>query len=374
VKTVPASAPNVDSSFFRLFRRSRYSRCDIDDLAAKQNRRELFAVAAVAFVIKHDPQFAKDFLTRVAGVPQEALRNNFVVQPQAEDHADLLICDHTAQRHYIVEFKVHAPPEDKQLPITAKFWRPRLGYGWQMIQRCQPHGAESVAYTLLSKHVEFEDSRRNGFEFRSRTWKELIPTDCTSESSLVKDLLDTLGDFGIPALRLRNVRNMKNAQYVKGTFQIHELLEAVLSEFGHPSLEVSSDDTYTWCGMSLLRLKNEDRVLRAWVGHNWARFGWIGYLIPKDPPDQPELSVWLYFDRTRAKHRDISIRQLKKVLPTQRVRAAPKETDLLVTEAADKVSDEREWFSHVLDMVLRQSVPDSFRRQKRKGFASRVSL
>ena len=67
-KATSKSIVNVDSSFSRLFRQSRYA-ADDEIQSTRQNRRELFAVAAVVFVAKHDKRFARDLLVRVAGVP-----------------------------------------------------------------------------------------------------------------------------------------------------------------------------------------------------------------------------------------------------------------------------------------------------------------
>jgi len=54
---------NSDVSFLTLFQRSRYAReVDTQDLGSRSNRKEVFAVAMVAFAFKYDPAFAAHFL------------------------------------------------------------------------------------------------------------------------------------------------------------------------------------------------------------------------------------------------------------------------------------------------------------------------
>lgn len=67
-------------SFAALYRQSRYSRADDDpQQATRQNRRELFAVASVAFVMKHDPAFRQVFLKQVFLVENNSLAATFLV-------------------------------------------------------------------------------------------------------------------------------------------------------------------------------------------------------------------------------------------------------------------------------------------------------
>lgn len=337
----------VDSSFCHLFRQSRFAR-DFEDDASKprHNRRELFAVAAVAFVVKHDPIFAQDFLLRVAGVPKADLKHNFEISPQADHCADLLVKDCTSGQGYVVEFKVHAPIEDKQSPDKDEFGR-SSGYGSRIRKR---FGGMTKTYTILSTHQGLSDRMSGGIFCRERGWKELIPVD-GKERPIVKDLLDSLGDFGIPVLRLRNISNMKNSNHVLGAIQISELLETVLTEFRASTLETGADEIYRWCGMSLAVRKGQYRDLRRWLGHKWRNIGWVGYLLPKGA-GEPELSVWLYFGRKQSVRRDRTIEVLRRRLPDKNVRAFEKGMDVVVSESARRVKVEKEWFSSVLNSVL----------------------
>ena len=346
----------VESSFARLFRQSRYARSlENENSLTKQNRRELFAVAAVSFVAKHDPGFAQELLARVAGVPKRDLAHVFKIKPQAHACADLLIIDEVNRRHYIIEFKVHAPTDKKQSPGAKAFTGAR-GYCSQMKQRFGDVTGENLTYTFLAKNSEFEDKVVNGVACRARTWKELIPAN-GKERDLVPDLLDSLGEFGIPVLQLRNVRSMKNSRYAEGAFKIHELLQSVLTDFRASAIDIGSDETYRWCGMYLTARKRQHLRLRRWLGHDWNQIGWIGYSLPR-MTGKPELSVWLTFEPKHSRQREETIQLLRRKLPGKTVKAET-EYDLVVSEAAERIRDEKEWFSNTLRIVLENSVPTS---------------
>jgi hypothetical protein len=353
----------VDSSFSRLFRQSRYARdTEAEQGQPRQNRRELFAVAAVSFVMKHDTKFASQFLSRVASVPVKDLHHEFQITPQAAACADLVIRDNTNNKHYIVEFKVHSPTEEKQSPATRVFTSAR-GYCAQMKKRFANLNGRGLTYTVLSKQTEFDDSIVSGVRCRARTWKELIPQN-QKESGLVPDLLDSLGNFGIPALRLRNIRYMKNSNDAQGAVEIYELLQSILTEFRPSRMEFGSDETYRWCGMPLEPRKNQYRNLRKWLGHQWNQIGWIGYEVSKGTK-KPYLSIWLYFEPEHVRNCDQSIQILKKKLPRKDLERSDVDCDLIVSEPAQRVANDKEWFTHTLHAVLETSVPPSLRSTTR---------
>jgi hypothetical protein len=355
----------VESSFSRLFRQSRYARgLEDENSLTKQNRRELFAVAAVSFVAKHEPVFARELLARVAGVPRQDLAHSFKIKPQAHACADLLIIDEVNRRHYVVEFKVHAPTDKKQSP-GAKAFAGARGYCSQMKQRFGDVTGQNLTYTLLAKNAEFDDKLVDGVACRARTWKELIPAN-GKDTVLVADLLDSLGEFGIPVLQLRNVRSMKNSRDAEGAFKIHQLLQSILTDFRSSALDIGSDETYRWwCGMNLTARKGQHPRLRRWLGHDWSYIGWIGYLFTRTT-GKPELSVWLFFEPKHSRQREETIQLLRRKLPGKTVKPYETENDLIVLEAAERIRDEKEWFRKTLQNVLENAVPTSVRDKPHK--------
>jgi len=280
--------------------------------------------------------------------------HDFDIEPQKAHCADLLIHDKTNKKHYIVEFKVDAPTEEKQSPATPVFTSAR-GYCVQMKKRFPSLNGRGLTYTVLSKQREFDDKLVSGVNCRDRTWKELIPEN-HKETSLVADLLDSLGNFGISVLRLRNIRSMRNAQHAQGAFDIYELLQSILTDFRPCSMDIGSDETYRWFGMPIRLREKQHQSLQKWLGREWSTIGWIGYQLPK-ASRKPELAVWLYFEKGQEQHRDDSIQLLKKKLPRKKIEAFYT-GDLVVSEPAARVADEKEWFTRTLQIVLGNSFPD----------------
>jgi hypothetical protein len=340
---------NIDSSFLRLFRQSRYA-ADDESRLPRQNRRELFAVAAVAFAAKHDQAFARDFLVRVAGVPRFDLEHDFKLEPQKAYCADLAITDQTSKERYVVEFKISAPVMEKQHSRSKMFDKPG-GYGRAFRERLS---GVSV-YTTVAQQRDFDDFAKSGLRHRARTWRELIPAN-GKEGQLLEDLLDSLGELGISVLRLRKIKHMKNAKHALTTVNIQDLLRSILDEFKKAPLDVDSDDIYNWVGMYVRPRPKQHSELRKWLGHNWSHVAWIGYLLPKNN-DKPELSVWLSFQDKLIARRDESIRALRKVIRGAHIEASPKFNDLIVKVTASHVRDERKWFSDTLETVLQCAKP-----------------
>ena len=346
----------VDSSFLRLFRQSRYAAND-ESQSPRQNRRELFSVAAVAFTAKHDRRFAQDFLVRLAGVPRSDLNHKFKFEPQKDFCADLAITDEASERRYVVEFKVGARVMEKQNSRSKMFDKPG-GYGRAFSDRLS---GVSV-YTTLAQQRDFDDFTKGGLRRRARTWRELIPAN-GKEGHLLEDLLDSLGELGISVLRVRKVKDMKNANHAIITVNIHDLLRSILDEFRNLRLDVGSDEVYDYVGMNLRPRAKQHSDLRKWLGHNWPDIGWVGYLLPK-ASKKAELSVWLYFEARHGQQREASIQVLKRKLRGKTVKAAGA-NDLIVSEAADRVANEKEWFTETLEIVLKNSVATLSRARKR---------
>jgi hypothetical protein len=343
-----------------LFCQSRYSALG-EDQSTRLDRRELFVVAAVCFVAKHDSVFARDFLERVAGVPPADLDHDFDFKPQKAFCADLLVTDAVTGDSYVVEFKVGASLMQKQRADDPCFDE-RGGYGEQ-IRTLFPR---TKTYTVLAQQTEFVDATTDHLCRRSRTWKELIPIG-RSESPLETDLLNSLGEIGIPVLRLRHAGRMKNAPHAAAAIRIHELLSIVVADgFRIRPLDVGSDDSYEWVGMFLWPPPRKHAALREWLGPSGDYIGWIGYLMPK--PDRPtRLSVWLIFDPQNATRRSETIASLKSVLGGCLIEAAPTTDEVVISTDAADVASEQEWFSATLSTVLTNTVPSQRRRSNRRN-------
>src|SRR5580658_3789535 len=107
----------LDPSFYRLYRRSRYSRSeDNQDTGSKQHQKEMFAVAAVALVLEHDEEFRDHFFDKICGFTVLPGQPRPRIEVQPHDHSDLAIKDDANSSVFIVEFKVGAELKPYQDP------------------------------------------------------------------------------------------------------------------------------------------------------------------------------------------------------------------------------------------------------------------
>jgi hypothetical protein len=139
------------------------------------------------------------------------------------------------------------------------------------------------------------------------------------------------------------------------TFTI--FFDFILEKFKKAPLGVERDEIYEWAiGMYIRPRAKQHSELKRWLGQDWGYIGWIGYLLPKDSK-QPELSIWLSFAEKLTTRLDQTIRTLRKVINQGQVGPSRVYNDLIVKKTASDVSDEKEWFSETLDLVLQHAIP-----------------
>ena len=212
-------------SLLGLYRRSRYARDDENETLL--NRRELFAVAAVALTAKCDEAFRKHFLQGVCrldwtdgGGPEE-----FEIQVQFHDFD--LVVSHKASRSIVVfEFKgFGAVLEHRQDPTNEKYFLDEpTGYGGRILAQ---NGYVRKTYILLDQFApEFGEKRyerkQGALLCRACAWGDLLP-DSERPSALWLDLLETLGQLGISTLKNSELEKMKNAHLLSRLFRCIQL-------------------------------------------------------------------------------------------------------------------------------------------------------
>ena len=158
----------AEPSFSYLYRRSRYFRDDNETSGSRQNRREVFAVAAVAFTLKHDPRFCRHFFRVVCGFPDWPDQPPPKIELQPHDHSDLAIKDSLNASLVIVEFKMGANLEEKQNPKYQKVFFGAGGYGNLILDEHDYRDFSRKTYIVLNDLKDFEDGERRGLQFRAR--------------------------------------------------------------------------------------------------------------------------------------------------------------------------------------------------------------
>jgi hypothetical protein len=333
-----------EPSFYTLYRRSHYIREDRDGRASTslQNRRELYAVAAVAFAIKYDPQFREHLLGTVCGLPTPTdTLSTLEVQPF--HHSDFVIKNATGCWLSVFEFKVGDKLKPKQNPGNKKFFA-EDGYGQRILDEPTYRDFERKMYVVIDDGGTFADGIQKGLEYKSRTWADLNPPTGVA-TEMWSDLLRSLGEIGISAFQLTKLRNMNNATYTQQAVAMHQTLSAIASKlkFGASgSMEINMEGEEAWYGRNipLDRLLNHI-MLHAIAGTKSS--GWFGY---QSGPNHWELAIWIYCDSEESAFK---LSQFMNVLfakgPSGRIDVKGK--DVSFTSDLQPQPGDSEWFEAV---------------------------
>ncbi|PWU13318.1 MAG: hypothetical protein C5B50_19600 [Verrucomicrobia bacterium] len=348
---------NTDPSLFCLYQRSRFVRDgESEQGSSHQNRREVFAVAAVALTLKHDLAFRSHFLDRVCGwkwTPDQ-LTPKFEVQPH--DHSDLAVKDGLNAALCVIEFKVDAPLELKQDPSHVSFLG-KQGYGTLITGEEDYLAFPSKTYVVLGEFPELSvEIKLEKLTCRGRTWSDLWPA--THEPrGLWMDLLDTLGQLGIATLQGRQLSKKMNSKFASNVYEMHATLRAIASQAlrlprAPVADDIDMDGDEFWHG---LKIPNANlpkfKTLLQIVKPEGDKLGWFGYQAGKSRPAkkaQSEIALWLYCgskEAARATRR--FVQQRLQGIPGNCDEPSPEENAIAFDSGGDPEMGDKEWFEAV---------------------------
>jgi hypothetical protein len=220
-----------------LYRRGKYSPSkllDQDDKKQERKRLEEFAVAALAFTMKHDRKFKCHFLKKICGADMVGNSDDYEIHVQPHDF-DLTLENKKKSEVIVLEIKVGARLEDHQeFNKTEKFFESNLhpkGYGYQIDTF---YGHRNKYYvTLIQSDFSDKYGQTNGqivgkcIRCSSRTWLDLLLPE-KDMSSLVKDLFDCLAEsMGIDELKGRLFMNKNLAEHTQAAIEMKGVLDSV---------------------------------------------------------------------------------------------------------------------------------------------------
>lgn len=349
---------STQPSFGTLFQQSRYTRTNTDGKAVtRQNRQELFAVAGVAFLIKHDESFRRTFLRSICGVAEADLDRQFEVEVQPASHADLRLRCAETKALYIVEFKLGAFLQPKQNPAQPDaFFEPDRGYGWAILNAAEYSKDEHRTYVVLQNWRTFEDGQKDGIRVLSRAWKDLIVAQ-SEERPLTRDLLDTLGGWGIATLKFRHTTHMKKAKHTQDAADLFQIVTVIAEEIGikpHKfDFDVQSGDANDgYFGLNIPFGLPHFSKLEKCAGHGDENLGWFGYSSGDD--GAPTLDAWIYCKPSKATETP----QTKTLEYVQKRLGAEFAGSVLASEGqvrisinGEAVTDDKQWFATVFDAL-----------------------
>jgi hypothetical protein len=257
-------------SFYQLFRRSKYSRFNFDTApGAERNRRELFAVAALGFVLKHETAFRTEFLKKICGEPNE---KGFLILCEEFHCADLILCQKSRGVFYVLEAKIKAKLAKKQNPDRPEFIK---GYA-SSLKKCFP-GAK-LTYIVLHEGMDLSrGSSVGGIHCQWLSWGNLCAL--LPESPLVSDLFDSLGALQISGFQLRQFKNKRMGPKTKSAADLFVFITAIAKELRIPQnkieFDVGNNAESPYFGFNIKPSQIRFRRIREKTKRGIS--GWIGY-------------------------------------------------------------------------------------------------
>jgi hypothetical protein len=302
----------MDASFNALFKRACYYRS-----ATKKKRRkeecERFAVASLAFCIKHDNVFAIEFLRCASDFSlQPSVNLDIEIEPR-RNGPDLLIRSLEQQVCIVIEAKIWAPVEDTQDYTKEAFKGEKpLGYGHWITTDPLTSGHPEVIYLLLVAANQ-RDPRSLAFDgrkihCRSLRWQDLpYSASCTR---LPADLRRCLADFGVPGLASERTQGMKINAHVREGAKAWEVVTSTCEELDFSVEKLRPDISYekldVWCFGWYLEPPSQARHKKGLHGQLDKLLGggidgmlvWQGF--EEAQPDGAAIAVWIHC-KTEAK-------------------------------------------------------------------------
>ena len=285
------------SFFYQLYRRSRYSSPEIDTgtpAGSRHQQSEVFAVAALGFVLRYEPKFLDYFLREVCHIPKVASAQRYEIRCQDGNQSDLAIVN-PGQQVIVVEAKIQAFLESHQNPTLPEFHLAPKGYGVQ-INANYPNEPERF-YLVLGKElssIQRGNAKCFSPEFLGfKQWGEL--EGMKDQSGLIGDFLDCLGHLGIPELQLRSFKSMKLQQSTEAAATIFSLLDGLAKHFKlaarNDRWDVQADSKGKFIGISIPPGGVFGELSKC-VGSTAQKIGWFGYESPLN--GEPRITVWFY--------------------------------------------------------------------------------
>ena len=364
-----------EPSLFRLFSRSRYRTIlpgggdsEVPAETELRSERERFATAAVAFCLKHSPEFRQHFwrtICRTVGDSPEAPELIVALEPPA--WADLrLIAEAPSRTVWVIEFKLDAELADKQDPTKPNaFCEPRVGYG-ALFSASELPGTDR-RYVILGSRRLFSDHvvaadlggvTDQGIRWQARRWRDLAEK-CSSPDSLTSDLFSSLGQLGIGAFRMKEIKSLVVAGDFRPAADAWDVLVAVGSEAGcgfrsdYWKIAVEKpDESHFSVGAYLkppppkMPTSKLHRRLAEAVGGSDNGLAWVGYEAGPTIANGPRRSIWFYCG-TQVQADSLRLRLFGKA-KTGEPDADGGGLNVIATDVPGETLKDLEWFSSVL--------------------------
>lgn len=322
-------------SLFGIYKQTRaQEKEDPKNPQRKQQQRERVAVAIVALVLQHDPDFRTAFLQKICefGI---ITPEDWGVSLEISGCGDMSLDSHGAIA--ICEFKIDSPLKDIQCPDFKGGYRDNIDRLYSQIPERR--------YIIVQKKPAQQSSNRALF----KDWHDILAATRSSTSSWVRDLSESLAMLDIPAFSYERTSQMKLVQNAIPAAHVHALLKNIAdgkfrfkTQVDASGVDAADEDSYF--GFSVLT--RGLAYIKTQLDNNQNQLAFYGY-------EGKKLSVWFY---TGAKATAIIKEKLEKLWPHN---VLVEETNVGVRIDSDQVTSDQDFFEKSLSLVFRPDNSDT---------------
>jgi len=340
---------------------------DSKEAKAIRKEPERFAVAALAFCLRHDEGFRKHFWEKVCRVPDDPempliTADDIGVEPPR--WADLSLTSHNRRFKWVIEVKAGALLEPKQDPTKREFEMEGDGYG-ALFRKAEANLSTRMRYIVLGANPPPEipvGLKKLGISVQQRKWADLLKD--IKRKGIVKDLIDTFAELRIGEFYMEKAKAIIVDSGLSGVGKAYQVLEAVCEQldirwtcrlFG-----AEAKDEEEVAGDVGIYLRNKGRPSKMHLKlqnvtrkDRWC-LGWFGYTY--DPKDRVTRQVEFYLNDKGPQK--VLQRRLKSKFPKARLEQWPDgqgrdEYAVIVTSCSGRSPKDFDWFESVFRQAVR---------------------
>lgn len=352
-------------SFYRLFRRSCYvcgpNNADAAEAAVKREERERFAVASLAFCLKHSEPFRRHFWTTICRSKddQETMpplgADSIELEPRR--WSDLRIVHEEGNRRFVwvVEAKAGARLDPRQDPSKSAF-RKDGGYGKLLVKA--ENGRETrLRYVILGhdRSIKMPETVM-GILVQERTWAHLH--NGFSATGIIEDLFSCFGDLHINPFYMEKAKRITLRSGISGVAEAWTVLHAVCESLGISSssrdFQVETDDNgSTWVGIYVKKPRKGEGAtfhhrLKTATGSK-GYLGWLGYWSKRDDNQYLIRDAGFYCDATREK---VILGRLRKAFPRAETGCNEGDHSVYVSSPPNGSMNDFSWFTAAFQTAI----------------------
>jgi len=265
----------------------------------KHEQKELFAVAAVAFTMKFEEGFKRQFLKAICGISDVETLEDYKILIQDGDFADLLLFNEKKSEVIVIEFKIDAKLKDHQnfgKEYKKVFWESN-GYGLQIL-RSKYRDYKVLKYIVLLKSQKRDELNLseasipvNGIQCYSRVWRDLLSL---KETPLMMDLFDCLSQaLNIGELKSRNYMKKQMSKSVCDAVDIYKILESFTENFKFDKPKADKDGKNVFFGVNIQRNAKGFDLIKKYSSSELI-ICWFGYEHLENDEPSDRNSFWIY--------------------------------------------------------------------------------